>query len=763
MLFARLSLVLASALAVSAALGQDTSKILDFEAKATTVRSLLAQMSRQTGVALSCSIQVQNDVVLLRAKGQSLDALMAKLAEVTTCKWDRSGNGFNLSRDVDKAKTEDAKYLDYRAQAIQQELEKSVQELKKQGGFDANKAANDTSPGRASIETNDNGKTTQFKLPNPNEAPIGRALMRILASLNARDLAAIPEGSRNVFATSPTRMQRPMPPAANSALQMFVQEQEAYVRAAGQPDPGGAGADILFLGGESRPLAFQGGFGKALLIFYRGPGQEGLQVELKIADSTGTIRASHSKYLGPRGDSRKAGQTPAGAAGESPIAISDLSKQIAEALGGPIRNGQGDTFSFTATSGGGGVLRVVGSPFGAPQNAKPLTKELQAWFARPDQNDPLSSFVAELIGGMDSEGNLIALLPDSLLMPLASLASKPLKPSELKELLSREQLMAVRQDGGWTVVQPQYPSLARLRRVDRIAFSNMLKAIDKEGMLSLDTAAAYASGRIQPMMGGIESQWVNLAYPHAAPAFSNAMGSWRMYQFYAVLDPGRRATLRDRGEVAVGGLSVNQQAALSTMVFHDPMGPSRRQIEVPMPPQGAQRQRTQVATRSIAIAGSDSMEFMPMFDLSTNLSDERTEMLPNGLNLNGLAKLSGDVQEGLYATQSSGGGRFFTAQEYGMYMGLAGGPAGQYFPQYSHFRPARITRLNFVFELSDIATLAKSLTEEAVDLKQQAVAWNLVNPAFRRAAEEHKAQMDNANRKMEMRVGGVAIPPSPGH
>ncbi|MBI5706264.1 MAG: hypothetical protein HZC36_04670 [Armatimonadetes bacterium] len=761
MLFARLSLGLATALAASSVLGQDTGKVVDFEAKATTVKSLLAQLSKQTGVALSCSNQVQNDVVLLRARGQSLDALMAKLAEVTTSRWERSGNGFNLNRDLDKVKIEDAKYLDYRAHAILQELDKSAQELKKQGGFDANKAANDTSPGRASIETNENGKTTQFRLPNPNEAPIGRALMRILASLNARDLAAIPEGSRNVFATNPTRMQRPMPAAANPALQTFLQEQEAYVRAAGQPESGNSGSEILFLGGESRPLSFQGGFGKALLIFYRAPGQEGLQVELKIADSTGTIRASHSKYLGPRGDSRKAGQTPAGAAGESPIAISDLSKQIAEALGGPIRNGQGDTFSFTATSGGGGVMRVVGSPFGAPQATKPLTKELQAWFSRPDQNDPLSSFVAELITGLDASGSLVALLPDSLLMPLASLASKPLKPSELRELLSREQLMAVRQDGGWTVVQPQYPSLARIRRVDRTAFSNMLRAIEKDGMLSLDTAAAYASGRTQPMASGIESQWVNLAYPHAAPAFSNAIGSWRMYQFYAVLDPGRRAMLRDRGEVAVGGPSVNQQAALSTMVFHDPMGPSRRQIEAPMPTQGAQRQRTQVATRSIVATGSDAMEFMPMFDLSMNLSDERTEMLPNGLNPNGVAKLNGDVQEGLYATQSSGGGRFFTAQEYGMYMGLAGGPAGQYFPQYSHFRPARITRMNFMFELSDIATLAKSLTEEAVDLKQQAVAWNLVNPAIRRAAEEHKAQMDNANRKMDLRIGGVAIPPPP--
>lgn len=756
-----------------AASAQDTGKTIDFSCRAMTVKALMEKLAQETGIPFACSALMASDVLLIEAKSVTVSALMDKIALAATGEWRKDGAGFSLNRDLTRAKQEDREYLEHRASRIKLDIDKGLQDVAKQGTFDPNKTLDPNTPGRGSISTNDGGQQISFRIPNGEEAPIGRALNRALAGFNALDLAAIPQGTRTVYSTNPTPMQRQMPGAATKAIQTFIQEQQAYVRAAGQSAQ--PQMNVFFLGGETRPLAFEGGVSKAIIVLYRGFWQDSIEVELRIADQTGQIKASYSKVLGPGYEppGRNAAPSTEPAAVGEPIEISDTAKRLAALLGTSGGRAISDTFSFVSRGAGGAAFQVVGSPSGgAREPEKVVAPDLRPLLDNPDKNEPLSFAISELCASLKpTEGNLVALLPDSLLIPLSSRCQQPLATGELRRILETQLDMKLASKDGWAVLTPKYPSLSRFTRVDRPAFANLLNSIQKEGRASLHALAAYAANHLQPSMTGIEMNWVKLLTPQAEPAFRNATTAWSMLKFYAVLDPVQKTNLERSGMIPIGNLSMPQMTALKNMVYNDPSGPTRQVMQPPMPPvppgpggRGGQQNVEIAVTRSViamAPQGGGGRALPGIREFSTNLSDERTEFLPNGVPTIGQLRLSIQSTDGVYATESETAvsGRFLGPEEYGMMQGLASGPAAGFITQYSFFRNARVVRMNFTFQLTPEASLTRSLDDNVVDMVSRPMTFAQLPQGFRDAAEAARRRMAEAETRGRMQFGGGNPPP----
>lgn len=766
--------------AVACCMAQSVDDPIEFKSDAVTVRALVEALSAKSGIDFKCSNMVAGDVVLVRSSGEKLSTVMARIADAVTGEWVRDGNGYLLNRDLGKVKLEDQKYLAHRTALIKGEIDKATADAQKMGGFDAEKALKSGDGRGGTYSTTADGQSRSFRVPDSNSAPIGRAMARVLSSFNASDLAAIPRGTRVVYSTNRTQMQKQMPSAALKALNQFVEEQNAYVQAAGET--GNSNAEgIIFLGANAQPLRMQGGPGKALVIVTRGASNDDLSFELKIYDQQGNSVGSLSRRLGFSAQMRQpgAGNNPTGnpstGGTADPIPLSATAQEIAAHFSRPGAGASDVMVRFIASDGGPSaatsVIRVDGGalPFAAQSTgSRSLSNAARALIERPDRNDPLGNFTSELLNGLAGDtGNIVALIPDSVLVPLATRALMPITPADLEKLLKDNLDMAISHEGNWTVVGPQFPTVSRMDRADRGALSALLRGIAGDGSLSLDEMGRYARTRSQPNFNGLESAMIGALYPHVQPTYSTAVRNWRMMQFYALLDPNRRADLRANGAMPIDGLSIELRNILFAMVYNDPNGPFRMMPPAPAAP-GARRFEQTITRTVVASGGAGGFEPFGFMDFGGSLMDERTELLPAGLPSGGVLRLQGNAQQGVFASQSNDSmeGRFFTPEEYGMYQGISermsGGPRQEGFPNFSSFRPASVTHLEFTFEFSQIARMSRSLDENLVDMKTKPVSYNLLpNDFIQRAEAQRKLAAERSQQSIE--VGGTTgrrnIPP----
>lgn len=767
------ALVCAFILFATICVAQDLSQKVTFSSNAATAKVLLEKLTKQTGVTFVASVPTANDVLIVDVKDVTLTDLMAKIAEASGAEWQKDSEGYRLVRPQALINQQDREYLSARAAAFKAEIDKMSRVLAGKGaftGYEPKKAADQTQSGLNNPQIKGgglDGDTVRITMPfGADNAPITRALARILAAMNPVDLASIPAGSRVVFALTPTQTQRLLPGGAVNAINLFAREQQKYVQAEVQAQPEATQAfKLIFFGQDTRPNPIRGGVAEAMLVVQRYAGSESLQIELKVADQTGQFVGQAMRTLqGPDVRSGNAGGKATQFPKNESITVSESGQQHAKLMAIALSGG-GDTFMVKMSGNSTAAVRMV-TASGGPDSPPPavVSPEWRSILSNPDQFEPLGFAVSELLMGMAKAqgGNIVAGLPDSALVPLSRRSFAPVTPSELAQILRMSLGILVNSSDGWTIIKPKYHSLARLDRVDRVALGNMLRSIAREGRLSLDAAGRYALGRRQPSMGGLEAIHVSLIDAGAGSAFNSAVGNWKMVQLYATFDASRRETLADGGTLRLGAMTPQQSAIVRSMVFDEPGGPERKprqQAQAPgLPGQIEQRSVSLAFSLSVPPGGGSEMFFATLS--TSSLMDERTEYLPFGVPRDGMLAMRWQKDAAVYASNSANAssGRYFTAEDYGSMQGfnfgaLEGAPSPNV-QQYDRFKQGYIIRMTFSFAFTPEASMSRELQDAGTDPASGWGSFAQLPEDFRMRAEAARKVASEASSKIRMAPSG---------
>ncbi|MBX3119332.1 MAG: hypothetical protein KF784_09715 [Fimbriimonadaceae bacterium] len=723
-------------------------KKITFAVHATTMKNLMPILQKETGIAFNVTPQTANDVLLVSVKDVTVQQLMEKIAQASDAEWVKDSTGYRLSRSQGLSNTQERKYLNARAAAMTDAISK----LKAPAGSTSSEAKGEQIVSSTMKIENENG-LQEYRLPPPpklGETPVGRALIAVLSRMNVNDIAAMGEGTRVVYASAPTRVQRAMPGAALRELQNFAAEHQAYVLKQKQAQTEVMPGKFLFLGpGGQTSNEIKGGISKILLVLQRFEDSDDVQAQILVADQEGNIAASASTMISGRIEDKSKPLTVDSS--EKPIELSDEAKLHAQLMGTTASN---DNVHFTFSSGGGGtfVTEAIGIKLvesepaqGFQPKVKP-TPELLAKILEPEKYDPLSFAVSEFLSGMANGQNIVASIPDSLLIPLSRRAVINTRPTELRNILSSTLKMETETKDGWMVVTPRFSPLARLDRADRLPAGQLLRSVKNRPTLPLDEAAEYASRHGAPLQrDGFEIPYLNVVNKTAGGYLSGQSPyNWNLLKLYGSMNPQQRRDMLTAGRVRASNLNPFQMGILDRMVYDDVSGPRYINPNPPAPPRQGKSEEAVFVT--MANLGGGMSGFMGMGP--TKLLDERTEFMPTGVPRDAMINLSISNDEGVYASNADGSeSKFMSAEEYAMQSWIASqgnlqGPVSM--PKYEKFVPATMSRLNFEFLFSPIAAMSRSLEDNRIEGSGSLMQYEQLPATFR---ERVQKMLENLNSK----------------
>jgi hypothetical protein len=766
------------AIACASAFGQDADPKVTFRSAATGAKTFLEALSKAVGVPLLTSPQTADEVLMADVRDVPFSVLREKIAEAASAEWQKEGDGYRLIRSQALQNQQERADLNRRAgllRAEQARLAAELSKIEKLSPDEIQKAAQEQRRQQEELlRAIESGGRPPVLRPNQNVLnadPANRLLMRILSVMDADDLARIAPHSRYVYASLPTRMQKRMPPAADRFLSEFVAQHRAWM--AGAPPTPSTGGLSLTTGTQAN---MQGGLGKVLVILSRNQFGGELLAELRVADQAGNIVAQDSRMLRAgepaiRGAQARASET-APAVQEDPIPLTQEAREHAAFLAqSPSRDGLFVDVAAPAGRAAPGRMTVAvtaeAAPIGAASGAANRLEVSAAWRAkvlRPDLHDPQAFAASELfLGAARARGKqIVASLPDAALIPLCQRALQPFTPAQLFDLAKTNLGIAVREEGDWMVLRPDFPAEARAVRVNRAMLGRLLTSIQNDSRLTLDNLSRYALSRTNPTpQPAFDGRLVYLLFPQAFRDFSQANVNWRMLQLYAVLSPAQRKLLGDGSVLSLGQLSPQQAALVHGLVYHDMMGPFYRR---PQPP----GQERRVESRTLIRAAESGQFFSFASPMSATLMDERTEFLPMGVPPQGTLGVAVQIQEAVLASRRDGSAepRFFSADAYGMYAGLSqnvvvSGPNPSGIPQYDTFRMGVMQTLDFHFQLTELASMDRQLRDTWIEPGAREVPFAALPDGFRQAAEAAMARMKDRGQITIGGPGRQARPPSP--
>ena len=745
----------------SSVYAQSLDSKLSYECEPTTVAKVLASLSEKSKVLLRTSKGTESQVVQIRATDKPLREIMNRLAEATGAEWAQESDGYRLTRSSTLANKQKGEELQDRIKRMQDAIGQLVAEANKLEVFDRQAAQKYVDQARAAMNSVMNGVSSgrinvgstvrQFNSYNAG-SPSGRAIAKLLQLMSIADLAALAPGTRTVYATSPTQMQRPLPAGTEKIISKFIEEQKVLSEAANSgASPQNPMMSAVFGGqvGEGSPA-------KTIMVVSRFGATESLTLQIIVANVSGNSIATGFSAISPSPASIVASFQSSQPNDE--VKFSELSKQFAKL----VKDGMGTMGAvFVALSGGGGDQTVTLAPSDQGAPAQNLATDWKKRILHPDQYEPLSVVVNDAVRSI-SEGeksDFVACLTDDSLIPMSrSLAEGPLKVGIAAKRIQEEWGLEVAKSGGWLVFSPRDPSSARDQQLNRPGLAKMLQALDAKGWLTLDEKAAYATS--QPLstplfaFDNFFTRLINRTYADREMG-RNFSGQREMLRFYALIGPSQRQALNTGRPVPIAGLTGEQLGLLRSMVFNSPDGPRVNIPQSQQPNQGPpQRQR------GVQFGGG---AFMMMG--GQNLREERTEALPTGLPTNGTVVLRTSRQPAVFASQqAASGGRTFTASELGMQRAMSSRtdlPAmfanQQSFDRYLY--GAQVD-YDFAFQFTQQTSLDRSLTDYAFDAAAQPGPYDALPQVFRNNVDRATtAGTRMAMPRIPVQQGGGATPP----
>ena len=526
------------------ALGQDAK--VTYSTVAVPVKKAVTDLAAKSGMNIACSASMDKEFVILRLKDAPMSEVMKQLAAVTSGTWTTEGETQYLTRDVAGRTLEENRLRKTFADKIAASLKKTQDALAKKPATGAKKG-----------EDEDESFGMSFGFLGG-----GTSMAKLALAIGATQLASVPEDSRVVFSTSPTRVQRQLPSSVNAIITEFVAEHNKSAAAAKHDEPAKVDSDEnmaafrdFFGMYMKKPEVITGTPAKALVIATRQALFSGYTLELRLYDANGKMLAS--------------GVTPV--ITEMPFDpeefMSDKPKPAADKKGKDIELSALSKEMYSA----GGSLGSMGGA----ANTK-LSAELMNALRDPVARDPLSFVHSEALIAIAEQRDeqLVANVPDGLMSFFNNIGqdSTLTDVSFLKQITGDDKAK-VTEANGWLVVSPANPVQARKQRADRTALRVLIDTAQSKGSVGLDDVAAYATKNDSPMEGAPATMtYILLFAPSAMQQGMMGMMDWDLLRLYGLLSPAQRDTLRQGRRIGFSNLGADQSAQLEKMLY----GPSQR-------------------------------------------------------------------------------------------------------------------------------------------------------------------------------------------
>ena len=641
--------------------GQQTDVKVTCESKATALPLVLKQLSKSSGIKLECMAGFDNTPLILSVHDKPLKEVMDKIAEVVVGKWTPVDTGFRFESDKEAWKKLQAAAYESRkakfAQAIQKRLEARAKleawnesvvkdliekEVKSRQDLIDNLRKN-----------NPNLDTSQVKISKGSSrqvTPASPALSEILRKLPVDKLANLAPGQRLVMSSSPTPTQTPLPFNAGPIISKFVDAHNllaSMVRnAPATPD------NIQVQGGldlGAKPLVGQ--LAKLLVVLTRHSSDSGASVEVKFVDQNGNYVGTAAASIQPEPDDVLA-TDPVKVDNTDPVAISDLSKEIANAFVNSSNGGDGGR-NILVVNNGGGAFRVSSN---GPQPTIPMSQAAYNMLIDPVTYDPVSTFISE--GLMSSASNarrdLVALVPDSVIPRLSRTSIKNVPATEYLKDLSQGGCK-VQDTDGWLVVTPKDRFRMQSTQMNRSAAKKLYSAVASKGYARLYQLAQFAQslGSV-PLLNNFGVTTLKVIDPYVAETLSDDLQTQpTVLQFLGTLDASVFEALKPEYMVRMAGLNNAQKALMDKLVY------------------GADRMGGIIGEGDFVGISIDDGPNGNAPTQTPDLAQEPTESMPNGLPLDGQVMLEFKPAELVRAAvKASRGGEFVTAEQLGSHIAL---------------------------------------------------------------------------------------------
>lgn len=743
-----LSLALASL--GGAALGQNLDAKITYTTPVASIDQVLADLTRIGGVTLRSGTQTKNDVLCLRLKDATVQEVMDRIAEVLDAEWRPSDGGYLLTRTGAselKVQREEAAQrgnaieaairkmlaeVDQTPKLTEEEMRKAADEMRREFESMTRGARGNAGPGLQ--------RAVRGLREMSQKQPGGRAIVRLLAGINPAELGAMGPGTRVVFSTRTTPMQKPLPGNAQQIIDRFLEEQRTLDTVVGDTiQPGGGTNPVTMFLGQQRQRLQSGRPGKSILVVSRLGVAEGLQCQLTVFEAQ-TGEALTTGMLTLSVD--EPGQPLAARTDEKPIPMTEASMQFAKLAGSNQGALLGAATSFLALASGDASdvdFSFITNPGGSGKPAE-VTKEWRDRILDPVAHDPLSTVPSDIFIGIAEAKNvnLVANLPDAMLLPASRRVSQgEIRPTEALALARGPWGLDVRESDGWMEIEPKMPFTARNERTDRGALGKMLKTVVANGRLNLDDLANYAvtSDAANPL-GGVDYFYLRLLDPATADRqFATMFSSNReMLKFYGLLSQAQRNTLFAGRPMQLSALNQKQRELLHSMVYNSMDGPR------------VENARGGPGGGMAAFLGGGSLQ------------SERTEAMPNGVPNTGLLTVRSENEPAVLASDASGTVfQYLTAEALGRQRAIRENPQIAQFLQsdanFDRFRLGQQSTYRFRFEFSRNISLLRQLTDARIDSGTPAVSFDELPREFRRRVEQGAGRIRGGDR--------VANPPPP--
>lgn len=629
------------------------------------------QLSKAAHVTLTAPKAFESDVIAFRLQDATLKEAMDRIATLTAGEWVKEGEGYQLVRNREKLRKDELAEaeaeLSLFATAIKEKkaaVEK-LQPFTEEGARTLAQQLTDTQKDSGSQQYD--GRLWQKLQKLEEGAPGGRAIARVVANLDAKELAGLPYDYKVVYSDKPTKLQRPLPKGIEPAIQQLVKDQNLWAEVAERmttDQEGGYYTPALWM-----KSAFNGGVGKVLLMItkQRSMGNVYANVELVTANQKGVIVVRGNQNISAA--NRFNMEQPKPLPGEESL------KPTALALAMKSR--------WESMSGGG-----ASTPPAIP-------KDVLDKLTNPEKFEPLSLSTGESLIQLAEakKENLVVSLSDEAFQYGFYVGMQQTTPSMYLTLLGTA-LMNVEEKDGWLTLGPKNPASARKERLDRSVAGRFIRAVQAKGRATLDELANYAIAVDGELYQTLGYSIVQLMSPYQQDMYFEAS----ILRFYGHLTPAERTTLSRGGSLSMNRLSPALSEALNKMIF------GQNTDLQPKPKNGAWAEG----------------EFEVFYN---GIRREPTEMLANGLPSGSVIKMVDTTSKVLAISSYAAGngvyygGRSMDADEIAQYMYAKERPG--IFP-WIDSDPGFLDRkgrcgsrhmLQFNFEFGDLAMMGKSLQD----------------------------------------------------
>lgn len=493
---------------------------IDFRPEIGTAPTLIANLNKQTGLNLKTDKNVANDVIAIVAPQKSPREIMDQIAYAIEAEWKETNNEWTLTRTDKIQKDQAARDKEITTKELKEAISKIPDPIVWDERSIASFAGQIEGYTRQPASSQSIGAYNKMRdaMPGP------RMLVRFLKRTPPETFANIPFGSRVVFSTDPTAMQKRMPAQIEGDIRQYVSENEALANAWIESK------DALFPKPSKQTIS-------KVLIAVRRSSHDGLTVEMAAYNPAGNSAFRASRTIG--NELTDIPDPERIAEGQKIIELQPLSKSLL-------------TLAVAAMS---------------DQSLSP-SPELKDWLGHPKENDPLSLINTEAMQALaQAEGKpLVAAIGEAQLYAAISMArdGRLTLDRYLQGLAATKAIREERE--GWICYRENNPALGRLRRVDRSTLEHYYARIEKEKRAGLDAFAELVLVHPTPLEDSLfPIHQVISGHPRSTYPYVDELN---IVRFYGLLENAQKDALKAGRDLPLASFNAVQAAVLGKFYYN---------------------------------------------------------------------------------------------------------------------------------------------------------------------------------------------------